>query len=291
MISRYTVQQYTEALKSLEIPKNAVVLTSVSFYNLGALEGNLDRTSYIEAHCKGLMEVLGPGATLVANTYTSYVGRFGHPFVWESTTTTTGAFNEWVLKHPLRQRTLHPLRSVAAIGPLAEQICKDVRNVNYGIETPYDRMASLDNAYILRIGIEPYFNAFTHQAEALVGVPYWYLKILDAKVLKNGQEINGPWLSYVRYLHFDFDYNFNELKKAVTEAGLIRSKQVGAGTISLLKAKPYLDLVMSRLVKDPYFLVGGEIEVPVGQPPRDGNSAVRDGVHLDRIQFEEQRDQ
>jgi hypothetical protein len=86
----------------------------------------------------------------------------------------------------------------------------------------------------------------------------------------------------VRYLHFPVDYNLQKLAEAVDRANLRREIQVGAGCISVLEAKPYIDLLFAHMIDDPFFLLGGIPEVPIGSIPRDGTSVNRDGISIDK---------
>ncbi len=282
MISRFTLEEFKDAIRRLGILKDACLLTTTSFYQLGSLVGEYDRNSYHEVLGNALLDTVGPEATLVANAYTSQVGRYGVPFVWEGTETTAGLFSKWMLCQPERARSLHPLQSMVGIGPLAGRICDVVSKMNYGVGTPIDRMLDLEQAFILRIGIEPYFNAFTHHSEATVGVPYFYVKTLDLSVFKNGCEVPGPWFGHVKYLHFDVNYDLKPLGRAVESAGLVRRIRLGAGEVVLIRAQPYVQLVRKMLIEDPFFLLGGMPDIPIGVIPRDGVSWGRDGLRIDR---------
>lgn len=278
MISSFTEAEFSEALRSLPIPPAAVVIVSASFYKLGRLEGARSQEEYIETLGAALRGTFGDSATLVGNTYTTDVGRFGRPFVLEETTCTSGMLNDWLLRQPGRVRSLHPLNSVTALGRRAAEICEGVGRTNYGYNTPYGRMSAMEEAWLLRVGLTPYLNGFDHLAEVLCGVPYLYAKQLDVEVWAGGRRVPGPWLASVRHLHLDVRYDTTRVRRLMEGTGLVHRRTLGAGEITALPARRYFELLSEALSRDPFFLKPEGFVIPRGSIPRDGQTEGRDGV-------------
>ena len=126
--------------------------------------------------------VIGPEGTLVVPTFTTTVARNGGSFHLNKTSCDTGIFAEFVRKNHKSTRSLHPINSVAALGPLAGQICEDVASTNYGFETPFHRMLRAD-AKAVNLGFNHRFsNSWHHHAETTLNLPYLYNKLLDIEV-------------------------------------------------------------------------------------------------------------
>ncbi len=58
--------------------------------------------------------------------------------------------------------------------------------------------------------------------------------------------------------------------------------KLDAGKVVLIRAQPYVQLVRKMLIEDPFFLLGGMPDNPLGVIPRDGVSWGRDGLRIDR---------
>ena len=278
MSSSFTKKDYLESLRKLDIPSPAVLLVSTSFFGLGRLEGAATREAYAETLCGAIREAFGEGSTILGNTYTTDIGRSSRPFVAEDKNTTTGIFNDWLLNQSGAVRSLHPLNSVTALGPAAEDLCLRAPRTNYGIDTPHWRFAQRRDAWILRVGIWPFGSSVDHLAEAVCGVPYQYNKQLDVSVRAGGKTVEGPWTAVVRYLHLELKYDFFRVEELVRKAGLLRESRVGAGALYAYPAKDYFDLIVRELSQNPFLFMGAGFSIPPGKIPRDGSTKDRDGV-------------
>ncbi len=276
----FTLSDLQRAIAQLSLPRNASVLTSTAFYRLGRLK-DVNESQYYDSLGHAITDCFGSERTLLVHAFTNFVGRYGHPFVAEDSLTSTSKFDQWVLRQPGCVRSLHPLHSIAALGPEAQAIGTLKRHTNYGMGSAFDQFMQTENPYILRIGIDPYHNSLAHHAEALVNVPYCYQKLLTSRVIHKGQEIPGPWYAYVRYLHLKIKDDYTVLKSPVTQAGLIQSHKVGRGFVHLLDAKKYLNFILEKLIENPFFLLAEVPQFPQGVIPFDGLTFEREQAVVD----------
>ncbi len=129
-----------------------------------------------------LREVIGASGTLVVPTFPAmtsihYLKRKGD-FDARKTLSGMGVLSEIVRKMPSAFRSTHPIKSVAAIGPAAEDICLGHEQCLYpfGVGSPYEKMLSL-GVKIVGIGAPMSYLSFVHVAEDLtpeqVARPVW----------------------------------------------------------------------------------------------------------------------
>jgi aminoglycoside N3'-acetyltransferase len=214
---------------------------------------------------------------LVVNSYTFQVARHGIPYEHETTPCTTGAFSQFILDQPGRLRSLHPVFSVAGLGPQAEAICGDVSRTNYGAGSPVERLLQT-GAKVLRLGLDYAHNVFSHYAEAVCGVPYMYNKVLDVVTRVNGREVPGPFLAFVRFLNLDLAFDFSSIRTALDRKALVKSAPLGAGQVHAVSAAEYTSVAIRLLTRDPYAFLTQPPAYVRGVIPFDGLTQGRDGV-------------
>ena len=89
-----------------------------------------------------------------------------------------GAISEALRKTPGALRSTHPTKSVAALGPDAEEICAGHERCLYpfGAGSPYEKLLA-KSAKIIGIGVPPSYLSFVHVAEDLfperTTLPIW----------------------------------------------------------------------------------------------------------------------
>ncbi len=143
-------------LDNLGIEKEDVVFVHSSLDQL-----NLDFPFYETLNI--LMDAVGEKGTLLFPTYppvTSYEFlKTGQIFNIKRTPSYTGILSEFARRHSQSIRSLHPTKSVAAIGPLAKELTVNHPDSPY----PYDTNS-------------PYYKIFDHKAKIIgVGVMTTYL--------------------------------------------------------------------------------------------------------------------
>ena len=99
-----------------------------------------------------ILEALGPHGTLLVGTFSYSCGNPENPFVVEETRSEIGPFTNWVRQQPQTIRSLHPIFSVAGIGPNAADILTNTGGAAFGPCSPFGRLAP-HGARFVNLGI------------------------------------------------------------------------------------------------------------------------------------------
>ena len=148
--------------------------------------------------CDLVLEILGSEGTLVVPTFSpinavDYMLQDGI-FDVASSKSGMGAIAENVRRSPGAIRSVHPTKSVAAIGRNAKEICAGHENCAYpfGSGSPFEKLLS-KNARIIGIGVPMSYLSFVHAAEDmnpdLVTKRIWDPRVLSKTCRDGGREI------------------------------------------------------------------------------------------------------
>lgn len=190
-----------------------------------------------------LLESVAPGGTLVVPTIS-----FTHPFDPRNTPSTVGAISETVRLRADAVRSLHPIHSVAAIGPLAEPLCAGhaFADTGCGRGSPYHELIER-NGKILLLGVDQDRNTTLHTLEYLAKVHYLQNLRLPAPLYPpyNGQ-------GEIDILGFPGGHrDFIGVTPLLRRAGRIRHGMAGQAVIQLMFARDLHDVLMPELRRDP----------------------------------------
>ena len=230
-MQNFTVNNFQKTLIKLKIKKGDNIFIFPELFRLGKLKGANDSKTYYSSILNKIKNVIGSKGTIFLNTYSFDCSRLNKNFINESTKSTSGSLSNFFLKQNII-RSNHPLFSVAGLGNKSKDVCKNNSTHNYGYLSPYYKMMKI-NTKILCLGPEFSRNPFTHVAEYFVGVPYYYNKIFKKKVIKNKKVINKNFISFVRYLNLNFEYDFKKLDKKVILNKIVKQQKIGSGYISV----------------------------------------------------------
>lgn len=274
----YSSSDLTAALYQVGLRRGDLILVSSDLLRLGRMTDAATGEGVHELILNSIFEVIGrQEGTLITHAYTTQVGRYGVPFVLESTECINGAFCQYVLGLPGVVRSLHPINSFAGLGRLKREICLDASASNYGLDSPLDRMLKR-RGEIVAIGLDYSHSAFVHYVESMYGVPYVYNKLLDVEVFAEGRRVDRPFFASVRYLDYPLVFEWGRLRRALEEKGCVRSAPVGGGRVNRVGAVDYCETVLELLKSDPYALLKEPPRFEKGKVPFDGATAGRDGI-------------
>lgn len=267
--------------RDLGLRGGATVCVHAALSRLGYIDGHAD--AVIDA----LLEAVGPDGTVMMPTFPTrgaavdYV-RSGQVFDVRSTPSRVGFLTEQFRRRPGVLRSLHPTNPVAAFGPRASALLLDHERslTPFGPETPYARLAALDEGYVLML--DTHIHSLLHYVQDRVGLPKLFLPgEYDAPVV--GQDgvartvrtrLMRPRVSYMiavpspregvpdwAILH-DFalvyppsrdkkirraGYVFDGYEKIwqrrdeLERAGCLRQERVGRGYVGLLHARKFVE--------------------------------------------------
>jgi len=243
-----------DTFASVGLKKGDTVYFLTQLYGIGPLSGAPSRDRYVESIYAALNSVIGSEGTVVVPTFTLQVSGFGLPFILEETESVTGIFGEYVRKRPDALRSLHPVFSTAAVGPLAQEICADVSPVAFGKDSAFDRMVRAD-AKSVCMGFDYYSGhivSLMHHVETMFAVPYYYNKLVEAPVSANGVRIDKPFVINVKYLELECIFDYKRYIDTLARSGAIKSAKFGRGYVHALDTKVMFDTGVALLKEDIY---------------------------------------
>ena len=159
-----------------------------------------------------LLEIIGDNGTLVMPTYPKLSAyRFlqsGEVFNVRRTPTYTGLLNEYARRHKNAVRSLHPTKSVVAIGPLAETLTNEhhLSPYPYDYVSPYYKIIN-HNFKVIGIGVKTHFLSAVHAVDDTLRESYpvapYHEKLFEAPCI----DYSGNSVIVKTYAH-----NLNKMK-------------------------------------------------------------------------------
>jgi len=143
-----------------------------------------------EAVVDALLFTVGPGGHVVVPTFTSsraadYEGA-GQPFDPATSRSRLGIIGETLRLRPNAHRSLHPTKSVAAIGPrAAELVAGAEKGTDFDIDGPFGRLAAW-GAWVVFLGTRIGSNTTLHAVEDWLDLPYM---ATCAALVRSGDEV------------------------------------------------------------------------------------------------------
>ena len=231
-----TKDEIKQGLRDLGVEGGMVLMVHSSLSALGRVEGGAD--TVIDA----LIEVIGPSGTVMMPA------MGGAPvFDVNETPSNVGTITDRFWRRPETIRSIHPTHSAAGVGPLAEQLLAGHvgQPTAIGPDSPWGRIARLDNGYLLFIGCDQDRNTLLHTAEDIVEGAYLQTIVRDyydadrRKQTAVLERFPGP--------HRDFI----QLDRLFAQAGAMRVGRIGSAVCRLMKASEILRLAVEALRADP----------------------------------------
>ena len=268
----YTQRELADAFSAVGLAEGDIVYLTTQLYGLGPMADATNRLDFLERFYAAIRSAIGQGGTLVVPTFTQQVGQFGLPYIHEETVSLTGILGEHVRQRADSIRSLHPVFSVAAIGPRQDELCRDVSPVAFGVDSAFDRLARLGGKAVC-LGFEYYSGhivSLMHHVETMFAVPYYYNKIVQSAVHAEGKKIDREFVINVRYLGMECIFDYRKYTDALAERGMIRSAPIGSGDMHAVDLKDMMDVGVSQLKDDLYAFLSHPPEYRRGEIPMEG---------------------
>jgi aminoglycoside 3-N-acetyltransferase len=237
-------------LRRLGLAAGAVVLVHSSLRSFGHVRGGADAVIDALLSCAGRSgTVLVP--TLSFRSYDPARPRFDA----QATPSDTGRVTEVFRRRPEAVRSLHPVSSVAALGPAAGYLREAHLDTPCGASSPYARLAGLDGACLF-LGAGLASNSVFHVAEEAVGPGYLgYHALRDVHVLDQwGQSSVRTFRRYDcsdrgvrRYL--------GKMEPLFRREGVVRETTIGACRALLIRARDNVRLTSDLLRAIPEYIL------------------------------------
>ena len=240
----------------LGLPRGGLVALHSSLGSLGWVEGGE------EAVLDAFQEAIGPEGTLMAPTFTQCFapGPHGLParqgaFDLLRTPSALGRISEALRQRPGAVRSLHPIHSAAAVGPLAEDLAQDhERTSDFGASTPFGRLIAWNGTIVL-LGVGQFANSSLHAVEDMLDMPY----LREAVALVASPGSGGTARFFCRKCPIgDRDFYRQTGSKwdaAMRAAGLVRFGRLGSAEVQTMEAKPFAQEAIALLEREPDLLL------------------------------------
>jgi aminopeptidase-like protein/aminoglycoside N3'-acetyltransferase len=215
---------------------------------------------------RSLQTVVGPQGTILVPTYTF---SFCKQEIFDVNRTPTDGgpwspsadFLEYFRSLPGVIRSRDPIHSIAALGPMADNLVGNVPNTCFGDDSVFDRLLKIGGK-ICMIGVGLEEATFRHFVEERAGVPFRFKKLFTGYVRENDRVSKAGWIYSVRILADNGFPDGTRLEKLAVETGVCRVVRLGLGEIKVIAAAGYFDLTQQALRRDPWFTAKG----PAGDP-------------------------
>ncbi len=221
-----------------------------------------------------LFDVVGPAGTVLVSTNT---GQLTDPKDWKNPSVpkksvdlirknmrcfdkrTTpihrrGILPESFLYYDNVERSLHPLRSIAARGELASYFTElHPLHESEGIGSPLYKLYK-SGGYALLLGVNLDSCSVLHVAEYLANVPYLYED--NCNVLIKNENAKGKFIQLKRdVIAAHYKHYFPKLEHTLIDKGYMNVIEFRNIPIRLLNIFPTVNYIIDVLEKDPKFLM------------------------------------
>ena len=218
-----------------------------------ALSGAATWNEALQFQLDGIQRVLGPTGTLVVPTFT-YAFCKGTPYDRERSPSEVGMFSNFVLAQANAIRSSHPIFSVAAIGPRADELCESVSRSAFGKGSIFERLHAID-ASLMFMNVTLNSSTFVHYVEEQYGVSYRFLKEFTGEIISDGKTNIETVEFFVRHLDRDVEPYFGRLETQMKERSMLMEISIPEGVISYARCTDVYDQVWIMLDKSPYSLL------------------------------------
>jgi len=266
-----TANELRGALKKSGIEKGDTILVQSDLLRLGPIDADGVREDFLSFYFDSFKAVLGEDGTMcVLSSFEKYA-REGVAYDRSRSPSQSGVFSEYILNQPKSVRSFHPIVSITALGPLAEDICGGAHFEGFGWDSPWGRLHRRNAKLVsLGYGAVPDGMTFLHYLESLFGVPYQYTKLYDFPVLDDGNKVDGTFTLSVRYLDYEIENDQTAVKQKLLERKLATECPIGRGVVYTTDCKS-AELVVSEMFrKNRYMMLKNPPAFRRGEIPFDG---------------------
>lgn len=175
-----------------------------------------------------LLELLGPDGTLMMSTVSGNVYPEQPVFHVEYTPSTVGVLGNVFRKRPGAIRSLHPVHSIAAMGPKAEFFTSGHLEANtpWSPDSPYGKLMR-NNGYALFLGTDFSANTCLHALEIEARVPGLHTPNTSTLYIC---DYENKWRTIEHHWHAPKRAHYIEMQKVTESAGGLKYGKTGDTT-------------------------------------------------------------
>ncbi len=215
-------------LKDIGVAPGMDLLVHSSLKRVGPTDGGADMI------IDTLLEAIGPGATLMMSTVSGNVNARQTVFHVAHTPSTTGALTNVFRRRDSAIRSLHPVHSIAAIGPGAGFYTEGHFDAPtpWSPPSPYGKLMS-NHGFILFLGTDFSANTCIHAIEIEARVPGLHT---EATTLLQAIDYNGVLHEIEHHWHAPKLCCYPDLEHLVERAGGLTYGRIGNAICRLVDA-------------------------------------------------------
>jgi aminopeptidase-like protein/aminoglycoside N3'-acetyltransferase len=254
----YRESDLVAALRGTGIQQGDLVFLQVSLDALGEAadcQTPADRCAIV---VRAVRSVLGESGTLVVPSYTFSFCR-QQRFEVDRSPAIEGPWSEstdvleYVRHLPGSVRSLDPIQSVTAIGPLAATLLAGLPRSCFGQNSLPDRLCR-QGAKLCLIGTGLHEAPVVHHAEATLRVPYRYKKLFTGEIVTAGGPRRSGWITHVRTSP-EITLNASRIADDAKRNTLVQVAKVGEGFLQVAEANRFYEFLRERIEADPWYAV------------------------------------
>lgn len=247
-MSRFiTLAELIDGFQRVGLKPGNVVLVHSAMRTVGRIEAGAD--TVVDA----LLEVIGPGGTLVAPTFTFAHEAEKNPIIDPALDRSEmGAITEATRKRPQARRSVAYRHSFAAIGRHAEKFAQvDPALSAFDPGSAFGVMLDLD-ARILLLGVTYSSSTSHHFAELVCDVPYREIIPRQTRVRRpDGTLIDQAMIDYQPMSYTGArGPDFNRLGAMLEKRGLVGKTFIGNAAARLFPMRGLIDLAQAEAATD-----------------------------------------
>jgi aminoglycoside N3'-acetyltransferase len=253
-------QQVIAVLLALNLQAGDSLLVHSAIQYLGRPVGGV--AMYLEA----LQTVIGPHGNIAVPAFNFAFAR-GEVDArrWlplETPSQGMGAFSEYVRQQPEARRSLHPMQSLAVIGPSAADLAERDTLSAFDHGSAFERLLELDFKLLL-LGANVQAVAMIHYSEQRAGVPYRTWKDFQGQVHTGTGWETRTYRMFARDLQADPRLDLRPLQTELQARGEWAEIPLNYGQVSTCRLCDFVAAADRLLAADPWAFVINREEIKI----------------------------
>ena len=262
MNSNYNKTELYDALEKIITIKPEVIFITGNLAYFGKGDFKTKKET-LDTYIRYIKKIAGDDVTIVTSSFTHQLINTDIPFELKKTKSMHGVIPNYFFDIEESIQSFHPFTSFVAIGPKAKFICTDNTRHPYGIDSPYDRMLSLNNPLTISIGMPVNLTcSIIHHTETLMNVPYRYIKEFNHPIIENSKITYENYYLPVTYMNMDLKRNLNiNFVNNFLKDNIINKASLGKGIIYSYNMKDFFKSTVRDMKNNIYSWLDEEPEV------------------------------
>ena len=240
-------------LTSTGIDPGSLVFVHSALFRLGTIEG-VDNRAIPARIYAALRDLVGDEGTISVPTF-NFEFCSGESFDRQHTPSKSmGALSEYVRRRPDALRSPHPMQSISAVGPLADDLTRRDTPGAFDDGSSFDALID-HGAHLLMLGCGIDAVSLVHWAEQRAGVPYRFWKEFSGRYRDGDRIERRTYRLYARDLDLDPQIGLEPVFRSLRRRGEFRRFALGSGAVEACRARDFAAASLELLRRDPRVLV------------------------------------